>query len=114
VPDMAAIAGWAKSNGVSGDGDVLLSEPAVLELLEGEVDKANASFKGYERIREFLIDSEELSTTNGLLTQTLKLKRKTFNDKYAKTLDGLYPRSSEPAAPRASYIRELKPAAKTA
>jgi long-chain acyl-CoA synthetase len=111
VPDLPAIAAWAKQNGITVEGEALLSEPKVRELLEGEIDKANQEFKGYERIQRFVIESEELSTVNGMLTQTMKLKRRTFNDKYEPVLSSLYPQSEEPA-PRSSYIRELKPAAK--
>ena len=77
-------------------------------MLEAEVDKANGEFKGYERIKRFVLDTEELSTVNGMLTQTMKLKRRAFNDKYGEVLSSLYPRSDE-SAPRSSYIRELSP-----
>jgi hypothetical protein len=45
-----------------------------------------------------------------MLTQTMKLKRRTFNDKYESVLNSLYPQAE--AAPRSSYIRELRPAEK--
>jgi len=61
-----------------------------------------------ERIQRFAIETEELSAANGMLTPTLKLKRGQFNEKYAAALESLY--APEPA-PRASYIRELQPAA---
>jgi len=114
IPDLPAISAWAKQNGIAAEGDALLSEPKVLGLLESEVDKANQSFKGYERVQHFVVDSDELSPVNGMLTQTLKLKRRAFNDKYAAVLDGLYASKSDPAAPRVSYIRELRPVANTA
>ncbi|MET0390045.1 MAG: AMP-binding protein, partial [Polyangiales bacterium] len=109
VPDQPALAAWAKQNGVTVEGEALLSEPKVLALLEAEVDKANAEFKGYERVKSFVVEAEEMNAANGLLTQTLKLKRKSFNDKYASVLDSLYPRQDESVPPRASYIREIKP-----
>jgi len=112
VPDLPAIAAWAKQNGIAVEGEALLSEPQVRALLETEIDKANQEFKGYERIQRFIVESEELSTVNGMLTQTQKLKRKVFNDKYEPSLASLYAQSSEPA-PRSSYIRELAPAAKS-
>ena len=114
VPDLPALTAWAKQNGVEAEGEALLTNAKVLELLEGEVDKANTEFKGYERIQRFVIETEELNAQNGLLTQTLKLKRRVFNEKYSDVLSSLYPpRDAEETVPRASYIRELKPAAKT-
>jgi long-chain acyl-CoA synthetase len=112
VPDLPALSAWAKQHEIEAEGEQLLSDDRVRELLETEIDKANEHFKGFERIQRFVIETEELSTVNGLLTPTLKLKRKLFNDKYAPVLESLYAPESEPA-PRASYIRELKPAAKT-
>lgn len=110
IPDLPAIAAWAKQQGITVEGEALLSEPKVRELIESEIDKANKEFKGYERIHRFVLESEELSTVNGMLTQTQKLKRKVFNQKYEPVLTSLYAQS-EPA-PRSSYIRELAPATK--
>jgi long-chain acyl-CoA synthetase len=112
VPDLPALGAWAKQNGIAAEGEALLSEPKVRALLEAEIDKANTEFKGYERIQRFVIESEELSAGNGMLTQTMKLKRKTFQEKYGDALNALYPQAKEESAPRSSYIRELKPAEK--
>jgi long-chain acyl-CoA synthetase len=106
VPDLPALTPWAKENGVAAEGEALLSEPRVHELLEGEIDKTNAQLKGFERIQRFVIESEEFTPASGLLTPTLKLKRSAFNQKYGPVLESLY--AQEPA-PRASYIRELRP-----
>jgi long-chain acyl-CoA synthetase len=110
VPDMLSLQGWAKEHGITAAGEELLGEPQVQSLLETEVDKANDRFKGFERIQRFVMESEEMSPANGLLTPTLKLKRRMFNERYAPALESLYAPESEPA-PRASYIRELKPTA---
>ncbi len=112
IPDLAALQSWAKSQGMAEGGEALLAHPKVRELLELEVAKYNKEFKGYERIKDFVIDSEEFSTANGMLTPTLKLKRRNVVSKYAPVFESLYPAapSSRPE-PRASYIRELLPGA---
>jgi long-chain acyl-CoA synthetase len=117
IPDRLAVEQWAKAEGLEDDGDALLTHPRVRSLLEAEVSKCNEQFKGYERISDFVIDSEELSTDNDMLTPTLKLKRRNVANKYGEVFDSLYPSAasvSDRPAPRASYIRELRPAAKTA
>jgi hypothetical protein len=64
---------------------------------------------------DFLVDSEELTSANGMLTQTMKPKRRSIMAKYGRDLEALYPRlASERPAPRASYIRELRPDAASA
>jgi long-chain acyl-CoA synthetase len=111
VPDLPALTAWAKQNGIEAEGEALLSEPKVRALLEGEIDKANRELKGFERIQRFVIETEELSAQNGMLTQTMKLKRRTFTDRYASVLAALYPKA-DAEVPRSSYIRELAPSSK--
>ena len=112
IADLTAIAGWAKEHQLSGDPESLLAHPQVLALFEAEVQKCNQLFKGFERIADFVLDSEELTAANELLTQTQKLKRRAIVAKYEAAIEALYPHSaSERPAPRASYIRELAPQA---
>lgn len=110
VPDMPAIEGWAKQQGLDTQGELLLEEARVQELLEDEIERANGQLKGFEHIRRFVIEDQELTPGNGLLTPTLKLKRRKFNEKYEPVLEALY---KPEQAPRASYIRELRPKSST-
>jgi long-chain acyl-CoA synthetase len=115
IPDLAAVRAWAESQGTKVDDDALLTEPSVRALLEQEVAKYNTEFKGYERIVDFVVDTEEMTTANGLLTPTLKLKRRQVVAKYQSVFDSLYPApASNRPEPRASYIRELMPAVRSA
>jgi long-chain acyl-CoA synthetase len=115
IPDLPALQAWAQSQGMSETGDALITHAKVRALLEQEVAKYNGEFKGYERIVDFVLDTEEMTIQNGLLTQTMKLKRRTVVSKYQDVFDSLYPATpSDRPEPRASYIRELVPAARTA
>jgi len=112
VADLLAVRGWAKGQELPDDPDQLLAHPKVLALFEAEVEQCNKRFKGFERIADFVLDSEELTAANGMLTQTMKLKRRAISTNYAHAWAALYPRvESERPAPRASYIRELAPSA---
>ena len=80
------------------------------KLLETEVATYSKDFKGFERIKDFVIDTEELTIQNGMLTPTLKLKRNKVVAKYDDVFASLYPAAdTEYAEPRSSYIRELRP-----
>jgi long-chain acyl-CoA synthetase len=115
VPDMAAVRSWAEKQGIAGDGDALLGDSRVRKLLESEVATHSKDFKGFERIKDFVIDPEELTIQNGLLTPTLKLKRSKVIAKYDDVFASLYPTSPmDYAEPRSSYIRELRPQAAVA
>jgi long-chain acyl-CoA synthetase len=112
VPDMAAVRAWATTQGLQLEGEALLTSPAVRKLLETEVDTYSKDFKGYERIRDFVVDTDELTIQNGLLTPTLKLRRAKVVAKYRDVFASLYPTgAAEAEVPRASYIRELRPEA---
>jgi long-chain acyl-CoA synthetase len=110
VPDLAALRVWAQAQRITAEGEELLAQPRVRSLLEAEVDKYSKDFKGFERPKDFVIDTEELGISNGMLTPTLKLRRRKVIAKYGTIFESLYPRapSSRPE-PRASYIRELRP-----
>ncbi len=110
VPDMPAVRSWAEKHGIEGDGDTLLGDSRVRKLLESEVAAHSKDFKGFERIKDFVIDTEELTIQNGMLTPTLKLKRNKVIAKYDDVFASLYPASrGEYPEPRSSYIRELRP-----
>ncbi|HLK40196.1 MAG TPA: long-chain fatty acid--CoA ligase [Polyangiaceae bacterium] len=111
VPDMPELRAWAKTHGIDTDDDTLLRDSRVRKLLEIEVETFSAEFKGFERIRDFVIDTDQATTQNGLLTPTLKLKRAKVVAKYEQVFASLYPASPSESSdrPRSSYIRELRP-----
>jgi long-chain acyl-CoA synthetase len=100
VPDMPALESWAEAHGVAvkpansnaanGGNTRLLQEPRVRELIRQELDRFSREFKGYEQIRDFVLESELFSTSNDLLTPSLKLKRRNVMSKYQAQLDALY------------------------
>lgn len=90
VPDAAALEGWAKSHGVKGD---VLQDPRIRKLIASEIDKLSADFKGYERIKDFFFEREPMTTENGLLTPTLKLKRRVVVARYRERFRALYGRT---------------------
>ena len=86
VPDQAALDKWAQNGGGSADPD----SPEVRKLIAKELEERGKAFKNFERPREFCIVSEDFSTDNGLLTPTLKLKRRVIVERYQSKLDALY------------------------
>jgi long-chain acyl-CoA synthetase len=94
VPDMGALKGWASEHGVS---DVLKDE-RVKKLITDEVAKQSTEWKGYEKIREFILLGEEFSTGNDMLTPTLKVKRRNVLKRYGSELDALYAKKQKASA----------------
>jgi long-chain acyl-CoA synthetase len=91
IVDLPALEAWAVSHGLqSSDKPKLLQDPRVRTLIRSELDKYSREFKGYEQVRDFVLDSELFTTQNDLLTPSLKLKRRNVLAKYADRLDALY------------------------
>ena len=88
VPDPEVLKGWAAKEGVSLD-DITHNE-RVHELIRKEIEAVSRDIKGYERVQEFVLASEDFTTDNGMLTPTLKLKRRVVMDRYGHDLDALY------------------------
>jgi long-chain acyl-CoA synthetase len=88
VPQRAALEDWARSEGIPLDR--LSSHPKARELLRIEIDSCCRDLKGYERIKAFALVDEDFTTDNGMLTPTLKLKRRVVLARYGSMIDELY------------------------
>jgi len=54
------------------------------------VNHVNAHLPAYERIRRIALLPEELTPASGLLTPSLKLKRRVVNDAFKDLIESLY------------------------
>jgi long-chain acyl-CoA synthetase len=63
---------------------------AVRALVEARVERVNAGLASHETIKRFAIMDRPLTVEGGLLTPTLKLRRKKIYEAFARELDGLY------------------------
>src|SRR5581483_5472045 len=88
VPDADAIKDWARKNGVALND--IAHDPKVHELIRSELDHLSRDFKGYERVEKFVVTMEDFTTENGMLTPSLKLKRRVVLEKYKPALEALY------------------------
>lgn len=90
VANLDAVKKFAAEHGVTGSGDALLESPKVKELFKKELGEYSGGFKGFEEIKDFAVIAEDFTTDNGLLTPSLKVKRKKVMEKYEKVVTGLY------------------------
>lgn len=89
-PDMEALAGWAHSQGVAGDGAELLAEERVRALFAAHVEAANATLSRHEQIRAWELVAEPFTVEGGVLTPTMKVKRRVIHDRYGELIDRMY------------------------
>ncbi|WP_044235478.1 AMP-dependent synthetase/ligase [Chondromyces apiculatus] len=91
VPDLDAVKAWAKTEGVSYQANAdLLTNSRVVALIQAEVDKYSTGWKGFERVRQVTLTDEDFTTDNGMLTPSLKLKRRVAWQRYQKQIESLY------------------------
>jgi long-chain acyl-CoA synthetase len=88
--DEEEIVPWAKKQGLATDMASLSKDPKVLELIQGELDRANSKYAQVEQIKKFTILDHDLAQESGELTPTLKVKRNVVNEKYAGLFDSMY------------------------
>jgi len=81
---------WAKENGLPDDVAELAAHDDVTELVQAELDRANANYAQVEQIKKFVILERDLSIEDGELTPTLKVKRNVVNERYAELFESLY------------------------
>ncbi len=69
---------------------VRLDSPEAQALLQAAVDTANQGLAQFERVKKFALFLEELTMANGMLTPTLKVKRRVFEERYSREIEEIY------------------------
>jgi long-chain acyl-CoA synthetase len=89
VIDEPAVREWATREGLA-LGDDPTRDERVRALVQRELDAHAEGFKGFEKPRAFALLREDFTQENGLLTPTLKLKRREVLARYGDVVEGLY------------------------
>ncbi|WP_144797195.1 AMP-dependent synthetase/ligase [Halorubrum depositum] len=95
VPNFEKVESWAETRGVDlpDDRAAVCRDDRVRERIQEEVDRVNASFEPYEKIKRFRLVEEEFSEENDLLTPTMKKKRRNILDRFADEIEMIYKES---------------------
>lgn len=98
VPKLDVLRAWASEQGVTGSDADLVSDARVRALVQADVDAVNAGLARYQTIKKFLLVAEPFTQENGMLTPTLKVKRKIVNQRYEKEIEAMYAGAGAEAA----------------
>jgi long-chain acyl-CoA synthetase len=91
IPDFAALDKWAEKNKLPRDHSELLKKEETKKFLENEIiNSLKSTYGSYEIPRKFIFIDQTFSLENGMLTQTMKLKRRIVFEKYKDQIDALY------------------------
>jgi long-chain acyl-CoA synthetase len=95
VPDREALLSWAGKEQLGGDYLAILENRNTKDLLRMELESLSRDIRGYEKVKRFALIEDEFTTDNGMLTPTMKLKRRRVMERYQGQIDELY-REAEP------------------
>lgn len=74
--------------------DELLRHPEIVKEIKRRVDKLTERLAQHERIKDVRVVADEFSTDSGLLTPTLKVKRKEVERRFKEVIDDMYSKLS--------------------
>ncbi len=91
-PNFDFIRKWAhkKHEPVLNDNHDLIRNPRIIKRIQKEIDKGNKNFGKWETIKLFELTSDVWGIDNGLLTPTMKPKRKIILEKYKDLYNKMY------------------------
>ncbi|MGP0017437.1 MAG: AMP-dependent synthetase/ligase [Candidatus Sulfotelmatobacter sp.] len=99
-PNFAALEEWARENDLAFTSRAeLVSDPKVQALYEGIVESINGNLARFEKLKRVLLVADEFTPDNGVLTPTMKLRRRVVEERYKKQIDELYAHAEATAAP---------------
>jgi long-chain acyl-CoA synthetase len=91
VPNFPALRRWAQDKSIPFDSDSdLAARPEVQGKVMDRVERINAQFSKFERIRKIVLLDRELTCESGLLTPSLKVRRRAVSLAFAAEIDALY------------------------
>jgi long-chain acyl-CoA synthetase len=91
VPNMDALKSFADENGITYETeDDLVKDAQVREIFSKEFKAYSRNAAAHEKVRDFRLISEPFSVDNGMLTPTMKPRRKAIEQHYADLIDEMY------------------------
>ena len=97
VANVEGVKEFARAKGLGGDVDALLKNDAVRARFAEEIKRYGEHFKGFEEVKDFALIAEDFTEKNGMLTPSLKVKRREVLKKWGDTINALYAKAKKPA-----------------
>ena len=90
-PNFEAVNAWLRDNGKNElNPDDMSSNSEVISIIMADVEKANAHFAQWEKVKKIHLTSDVWSVDAGHLTPTMKLRRKIVSSMYNSQIEKIY------------------------
>jgi long-chain acyl-CoA synthetase len=91
IPDFEVLGKYAAANGLPTDPKEMVANQEIKNMLTAEITEfLKKKYGGYEIPKKFLFIADDFTLENGMLTQTMKLKRRVVFEKYNDDIEALY------------------------
>jgi long-chain acyl-CoA synthetase len=88
--DAEVVVPWAEAEGLASDLSSLAANDRLLEMIQSELDAANANYARAEQIKRFRVLDRDFTVESGEMTPSLKLKRNVIYSNLADVFERLY------------------------
>ena len=89
-PNFEYIENWMKENNIQEKIGEIYRNNKLINEIQKDIDIHNEKFAQWEKIKKFELTSDPWTIENGLLTPTMKLKRKAIKSKYKNLINKIY------------------------
>ena len=90
-PEFNNLKDWCKEQQIEfTTPEEMTGKKEVKDLINQEIQKYNPLFGDYEQVKRFELVADEWSSGNGILTPTLKVRRKKVGEKYKNLIDSMF------------------------
>jgi long-chain acyl-CoA synthetase len=90
-PNFVRLEQWARENEITfSSRPDLIANAKVQALYESAVEEINQNLARFEKLKRVIVVADEFSPDNGILTPTLKLRRRMVEERYRRQIDELY------------------------
>ena len=90
-PDFAFLKDWCKEHNITfTTNEEMIQNEEVKKRYDREVKKLNEGLGEVEKVKKYQLIADEWTIGNGILTPTLKVKRKVVIERYCDTIDKLF------------------------
>lgn len=91
VPDFTQLAEYANRHQITFETNAdLIDKEEIKKLIANQIEMQEIDFASFEKVKRFTLLSEPFSMENGELTNTLKIRRKIVEEKFAQQIEEMY------------------------